>query len=119
MASQNITVTGKVAKVSAQDAARLAVFVVRCNQVLTKALVQADGSYRLNLARGALKAKSTHGLSLALAPATAGDHLDHLPDVQRFALDIKKLDDLDEYRAPEFSVSEAILNIWWLWCRWY
>jgi hypothetical protein len=119
MASQNITVTGKVAKVSAQDAARLAVFVVRCNQVLTKALVQADGSYRLNLARAALKAKSTHGLSLALAPATAGDHLDHLPEVPRFALDIKKLDDLDEYRAPEFSVSEAILNIWWLWCRWY
>ncbi len=119
MSSKNITVTGKVMKVTAQDAGRLAVYVLRCNQILGKGLVQADGSYRLNLARAALAAKSDYGLSLALAPASAGDHIEHLPELHRIALEREHLERADEFKGPNLTVSEATLRIWWLWCRWF
>jgi hypothetical protein len=120
MSSKTINVIGKVGDVKEEDAQRLAAYIVRCGEILGKGQVQADGSYRLNLSRAAVSLKSAYGLSLAVAPAGASAHLDHLPNVPKIALNREHLEKADkEFRAPEISVAEEALKIWWLWCRWY
>lgn len=121
MHANTITVTGKLSKLAESDAQRLAVYILLCNDVVAKALVQADGSYRLNLSRAVVSAKSAYALSLAVAPTGAGDHIEHLPKVPRLTLSRKELEKAErEYRVPSaIEVSQDVLRIWWLWCRWY
>jgi len=121
MLSKTITVTGKLSNLAASDAQRLAVYVLRCNDVLAKGLVQADGTYRLNLARAAVSAKSRYGLNLAVAPAGAADHLERLPNVPKVALSRKDLEEAkaDFHVRAEIEITEAVLKAWWVWCRPY
>jgi hypothetical protein len=119
--SKIITVTGKVSKLKESDGKRLAVYILRCNDILAQGLVQADESYRINLSRAAVSAKSAYGLSLSVAPAGAREHVAHLPNVPKIALDRGHLEKAEkEYRiSKDIELSEAVLNIWWEWCRWY
>ena len=121
MSSKTITVTGKLANLAEADARRLAVYILRCNDVLAKGLVQADGSYRLNLARAAVSAQSAYGLELAVGPSGAADHLQRLSNVPKIALSRKELEKAENsFQIREsIEISEAVLKIWWLWCRWY
>ena len=48
MASNMISITGKITKVNEADAQRLGAFILLCNEVLATAPVLADGTYRLN-----------------------------------------------------------------------
>jgi hypothetical protein len=88
MASTAINITGNVANVAEADAQRLAAFVLRCNQIIISTPVLADGSFRLTLSRATVKSESAYGLTLAVAPATAGMHLEHLPNIPKIALNI-------------------------------
>ncbi len=121
MSSRIITVTGKLSNLAEQDAQRLAVYVLRCNDVLAKGPVQADGSYRLNLARAAVSAKSAYGLELAVGPSGAADHLQRLPNVPKIALSRKDLENAENsFQVREsIEIAETVLKAWWLWCRWY
>src|SRR5580698_992931 len=120
MASTTISITGEVTNVAESDAQRLAAFVLRCNHVIISAPVLADGTFRLNLSRAIVTAESPYGLTLAIAPATAGAHLDHLPNVPKVALKRKDLDKAEqEYQAPAIAVSADVLKLWWTWCRWF
>jgi hypothetical protein len=120
MASTSITILGEVTNVAAPDAQRLAAFVLRCNKVLTSVAIGADGTFRLPLARAAITAKSAYGLTLAVAPATAGGHLEHLPNVPKVAMKRQDLERAEkEYHVAPISISADVLKLWWTWCRWY
>ncbi len=120
MASTSIVITGKVANVAESDAQRLAAFVARCNHIIISAPILADGTFRLALSRATVKEENAYGLTLAIAPATAGAHLDHLPNVSRIALKRHDLEKAEkEYHVPAISISAEVLKLWWTWCRWY
>ena len=118
MAGRSIPLLGSIDKVGPADAARLAAYVVRGNDVLAQAPVQADGAFRLTLARAALDSKSPYGLSVVVAPAGAGDHLEHLVDAPKIALDRAALEKADkDYRLTQkIAISDAILARWWRFC---
>ena len=120
MASNLISISGKISKVSAADAQRLGAFIILCNRILATAPILADGTFRINLPRTSAAEESPYALTLAIAPASAGKHLDHLPNVPKVTLKRAELEKADaEFRAPEISISDSVLKIWWLWCRWY
>ena len=120
MASNMISITGKITKVNEADAQRLGAFILLCNEVLATAPVLADGTYRLNLSRAAALAKSSYAVTLAIAPASAAKHLEHFPNLPKVALKRTDLEKADkEFRTPEISISQEVLKVWWLWCRWY
>ncbi|HVM93659.1 MAG TPA: carboxypeptidase-like regulatory domain-containing protein [Terriglobales bacterium] len=120
MASPSINIIGKVTNVAEADAQRLAAFVLRCNHIIVSSAIQADGTYHLSLPRTALKEESPFGFDLVVAPATAGSHLEHLPNVTRIALKRPDLEKSEkEYRVANISIASEILKLWWTWCRWY
>jgi len=121
MATNTITITGKLSNVAAADAERLAIYILNCNRILAQGPVLADGSYRVNLSRAAAAAPSAYAIQLAVAPAASADHLQHLPDVQKVALSRKDLTAAEkEFRVPsEVTVSDTVLKLWWNWCRQY
>jgi hypothetical protein len=121
MPSRNIILSGQLANVAATDASRLSVYVLLCNQIIAQGSVLADGTYRLNLARAAINVKSGYGLSLAVAPSAAGDHLQHLSGIPRVALSRETLEKAEgEYRVHQkLEIPPAVLKNWWIFCRWY
>jgi hypothetical protein len=122
MPSRMIALIGTLPNLKEADAKRLAVYVVRGNEVLAQGAVQADGSFRFNLARAMVSAKGIYGLSLAVAPAGLGDHVEHMPNVPRVLLSREHMEKAEkEYRVSveKLQISDAVLKIWWNWCRLY
>ncbi len=83
MASRTTSLSGKIPKLKDSDAKRLAAYLLRGNDVVAQAPLQGDGSFRITLPRTALASKSAYALRVAIAPAGAGDHLEHVPNVQQ------------------------------------
>jgi len=111
MLQQTMTILGKITEVPKADAQRLEALVVICDQVLARGPVQADGSYRLNLSRAAASEKSAFGLALVVAPAGAGEHIEHLTDLVRVPLkteDVLKAE--RNYHVADIAVSEETLK---------
>src|SRR5262249_43895590 len=121
MAGRSVPLIGSIEKVGPADAARLAAYVVRGHQVLAQAPIQATGAFHVNLSRAAVEAKSPYGLSLVIAPAGAGDHLEHVADAPRIALDRHALAKADnDYRlSQKIAISDASLKTWWKFCIQY
>ena len=120
MSPNAVTVTGQVTKLAESDAERLAAFILRCGRVITHVPLRADGSFRADIPRAEIESDSAYGLSVAIAPASAAAHLDHLPNVPSQALKREELrKSKAELKVPAFKISDEVLKIWWLWCRWY
>ncbi|MGF6696976.1 hypothetical protein OKW38_001588 [Paraburkholderia sp. MM5496-R1] len=120
MSSTAVTVTGQVAKLSESDAERLAAYVLRCGVIIITSPLRSDGSFSVAVPRAEIDSDSPYGLSVAIAPASAGAHLSHLPSVPTQALNRQALkESKGEIRVAEFAISDEILKVWWLWCRWY
>ncbi len=120
MASSMISIAGKITKTSQADAQRLSVFITLCGDILSTAPILADGSFRIKLSRAAAAAQSPFALTLGVAPASAGKHLDHLPNVPRVTLQRADLEKAKEdFRVSDISISEEVLKTWWRWCPWY
>src|SRR6266496_3717195 len=122
MESRTISFYGKVPKLKENDATRLAAYVLRGREVLAKAPLQADGSFRVSVARAVVSTRSAYALNLAIAPAGAGDHLEHVPHIQQVPMNREHLEKADkEFAVPveKLLISDAVLRIWWRWCRLY
>ena len=120
MPLNTISVLGKVTKLEAADAQRLEAIIVICGQILARGPVQADGSYRINLARASASAKSNYALTLAIAPASSSEHAEHLSEAVQVPLDRKQLIQAErEYRLPDISISEEALKKLLLLCPFY
>ena len=118
MAGRSVPLLGSIDKLSSADAARLAAYVVRGREVLAQAPVQANGAFRLSLSRNTLDSQSPYGLSVIVAPVGAGDHLDHLTEAPRIALDRAAIAKADkEYRLEKkMAISDAVLKKRWQFC---
>jgi len=113
---------GAVPKLKKEDALRLAAYVVQGNTVLAKGQLAEDGNFRVALARNALACQSPYALNLVIAPASLGDQLEHLSNAPRLALkraELEKAEQEVRIKAAELIVSDAVLKLWWSWCRQY
>src|SRR6266851_716126 len=122
MHSTSIVLFGTLPKLKEADAKRLAAYILRGREVLAKGPVQADGGFQINLTRAAASAKNVYGLSLAIAPASLGDHLDHMTNVPQVPINREHLEKAEkEYRLPaeKLQISDAVLKLWWSWCSPY
>ncbi len=122
MASRTTSLSGKIPKLKDSDAKRLAAYLLRGNDVVAQAPLQGDGSFRITLPRTALASKSAYALRVAIAPAGAGDHLEHVPNVQQVPINRAELEKSEkDFVVPveRLAISDAILKIWWRWCRQY
>ncbi len=122
MASRTTSLSGKIPKLKDSDAKRLAAYLLRGNDVVAQAPLQGDGSFRITLPRTALASKSAYALRVAIAPAGAGDHLEHVPNVQQVQINRAELEKSEkDFVVPveRLAISDAILKIWWRWCRQY
>jgi hypothetical protein len=51
-----------------------------------------------------------------------GDHVTHLPNVQRLSIKRAELERAEgELRVPteNLKITQEVLELWWTWCRWY
>lgn len=122
MPPQMINLIGKLADIKPEDARRIAVYVVRGNEVLAHANVQDDGNVSISLPRQVLATPSAYGLEAMVGPAGMAQNLKQVPNLQRVPLDLEQLQKAEaEFRLPldKIQLSEEILKIWWFWCRWY
>jgi hypothetical protein len=121
MTTRSIPLVGSIGKISSADAGRLSAYVVRGREVLAQAPVQSNGTFRVSLVRTAVESKSPYGLSVVVAPTGAGDHLEHVVDAPRIALDRASLVRADkDYRVSEtIAISDALLKKWWQFCYQY
>src|SRR5947208_2349518 len=122
MPANSLVLRGSIPNLSPENARRLAVYLVRGNDVLAYAPLHHEGHFRVTLARHAVTAKSAFNLELVVGPAGGGQHLEHFPHKPRVTLSREQLERAEhEYEVPlrEVRLSDDVLRIWWRWCRWY
>lgn len=122
MLTQRINLVGKLAGIKQDDARRIAVYLVRGNEVLAHTNVQDDGSVRLSFPRQALEKASAYGLEAVVGPAGSEQSLEHISNLQRVPLDLEQVRKAEsEFQLPldKVELKEEILKIWWFWCSWY
>src|SRR4051812_11198416 len=92
MPADMVTLIGTLPRVKPDDAERLAVYLVRGDEILAQAGVRADGQFRMSLAREAARAPSAYGLEAVIGPAGLGRHLDPVPKLQRVPIEPEQID---------------------------
>lgn len=120
MPSNTIRFIGTLEGINLEYLRCIYIYLVRGSEVLAQTSVQEGGRFTLPVARQV--AAAGDGLSVVVGPSGMGDHIAHLPNVQRIPLkaaDVAKAE--AEYRVPTSSlkITDEILRIWWTWCRWY
>jgi hypothetical protein len=120
MASDPVLLTGKLAKAAAEHADRIAVYLVRGDDVLSEHSVSSDGEIRIPLDRQEALGAGT--LALVVAPSGIGPSLKGAPQVPRVPIDRDKLAAAGaSLRLPleKVQLGAEILEPWWRWCEWY
>lgn len=121
MSSTVIKFTGTLPKINPDYVRCIYIYLVRGSEVLAGANVQGDGSFQLALPRAVALATSSQSLNVVVGPAGMGTHLTHLPTLQRVPIkraDLER-DDVLRVSTEGLKLTEAVLNTWWTWCRWY
>jgi hypothetical protein len=122
MPPEVVLLTGQLPKVKAEDARRLAVYLTRGGEILSQQPLDPSGAVRVALAREIAETDSAYALELVVGPAGMRDRLGDAPNLQRVSIDAAKLRGAKqelELSLGKVKLSEAILEPWWLWCRWY
>ena len=117
-----LLVRGTLPKLKAEDAQRLAVYLVRGDEVLARAAVAKDGTFQIPVGRDLVAGKGGSQLQAVVAPAAMGDRLDTTRNLQRVPLDAALLQRAEhDFVVPtdKIDLSDAVLKLWWLWCRNY
>jgi hypothetical protein len=120
--SEVISFTGKLTEIKPEYLRCIFVYLVRGPEVLAQGNVQEDGSFNVNVSRHAAIAPSPYGLQAVLGPAGMGKHLGHLPNLHRLPIkraDLKKAEREFQLHVEGLALSEEVLKLWWIWCRWY
>ena len=121
MATKKVGLVGALSKLKPEDAARLAVYVVRGTEILAHGDVGAQGNFRVDVARCAAD-DHRFGLEIVVGPAGMAQHLSQVPELARMPLDaaaLAKADATLELATDRLVISAARLLIWWRWCRKY
>ena len=108
-----IGVLRKVAELLIEHAQALARDFVRLNVVDTDLQI---------LQTGIVQSFDTVRSEIVTIRDEAGDHLEHVPNVQRMPINRAELEKSEKdfaVPAERLVISDAILKIWWGWCRQY
>ena len=122
MASKKVALTGVVRSVKADDAARLAVYLVRGTDILAQSNLNQDGSFRVDVAREAASQPSNYGLEAVVGPAGMSGHLTQVPQLLRVPVnkaELAKAESSVKLANDKLAVNPGLLEIWWRWCRRY
>ena len=118
-----VTIRGTLPKLKPEDARRIAVYLVRANEVIAQAPVDDQGRFRIDVQKGLLQSRGTSfPIEAVIAPAAMGRNYDPSRDLPRIPVDLNKLDVVKrELVLPtdRIDLSDAVLQLWWLWCRNY
>lgn len=121
MPSKNVILTGSLPNINADDAERLAVYVVRGKEILASSTLHEKGSFRLSLSREAASAAGNQALEAVVGPAGLTGSLPDSPILQRMRLnraDIAK-SEKEVSISKEIRLDESALAQLLRWCRKY
>src|SRR5262249_44697845 len=122
MATKKVGLVGILPQLKAEDASRLAVYVVRGSEILAQGNVGAKGDFRVDVSRAAIESDSRYGLEAVIGPAGIAEQLSQVPQLRRLPLDqaaLAKAEATLSLAVDKLVISAANLAIWWRWCRWY
>jgi len=122
MATKKVSLVGTLPKIKPDDAARLAVYIVRGSGILAQGDIAPDGGFRVDVSREAASSDSNYGLEAVIGPAGMSRHLSQVPQLIRQPLnqaELAKADTSLKLSTDKLAIGPDILNIWWRWCRLY
>jgi hypothetical protein len=122
MATKKVALTGTLPKVKPDDASRLAVYVARGTEILAQGNVNPDGTFRVDISREVAAAESNFGIETVIGPAGMSGHLSQVPELIRVPIDraeVAKADVTLKLATDKVALGDAVLGIWWRWCRLY
>jgi len=117
-----LTVRGSLPKLKQEDASRLAVYLVRGDDVIAQAKVDQYGKFRLAVDRAAITSRTGFQVEAVVGPAAMGKILDSSRNLQRVPLDPKEIERAkEEFVLPTeaIRITDEVLKLWWQWCRNY
>jgi hypothetical protein len=120
--SSTLTIRGAVPKLKAEDAVRIAAYLVRGDEVLVKAPLDEKGHFRVEAERALLAGRTGAQFQVVIGPAAMGRFLDPSRNLPRVPLDPAEIERAKrEFVVPtdKFQITEATLKLWWVWCRNY
>ncbi|MDQ5846227.1 MAG: carboxypeptidase-like regulatory domain-containing protein, partial [Acidobacteriota bacterium] len=118
----DLTIRGALPNLKQEDAKRLAVYLVRGDEVIGQAPVDEYGKFQLPVARGAITKRADFQVEAVVGPAAMGKRLDPSRNLHRIPLELKEIDKAKAefvISPDKLKVSEATLKLWWIWCRNY
>jgi hypothetical protein len=122
VASEVVLLTGKLAKLADDDASRVAVYLVRGDEILSSQQLDPSGALKMPVAAEAAVGEPTFGLELVVGPAGMRGTLGDAPELQRVPIEVEKLRAAKgelKLSLEKVKLTKAILERWWLWCSWY
>jgi hypothetical protein len=120
--SNTLTIRGALPKLKAEDAVRIAVYLVRGDEILAKAPVDEKGHFHVDADRALLTSRKGFQIQAVVGPAAMGKFLDPSRNLPHVPLDPGELERAkSEFVVPtaKIQLSEAVLKLWWQWCRNY
>jgi hypothetical protein len=120
MPHEPVLLTGKLPKLKPEEAARVAVYLARGDEVIAEYPVQADGQVNLSVDRA--EVASAGDLSLVVGPAGMTDTLEGAPELRRVPIEADKVAKARaDVKLPleKLKIDKAVLERWWSWCEWY
>src|SRR5262245_3662744 len=121
MPSKNVTLTGTVPNVKAEDARRLSLYEVRGKEILGSSSLQEKGAFRLSVPRKSITETNNQALEVVLGPTGFSGTLPDAPALQRIRLNRAEIakSEKDVSIAKEIKVSEEAIGLILRWCREY
>ena len=118
----DLTIRGALPKLKQEDARRLAVYLVRGDEVIAQAPVDEYGKFQLPVDRATITKRGDFQMEAVVGPAAMGKRLDPSKNLHRIPLDLKEIERARGelvIPAEKLKISEAALRLWWIWCRNY
>ena len=119
---ESITISGVLPKLSADDARRIGVFLMRGKEVIAQSPVDDKGAFHIPVFRQTLEMKSAYPLQAVIGPLAMGKNFDTSKKLPTIAVDASKIDAIKKelvLSTTGLDLSEEILRPWWVWCRNY
>jgi len=118
----HLTIHGVLPKLKQEDAKRLAVYLVRGDEVIGQSPVDENGKFQLPVDRATITKRGGLQVEAVVGPAAMGRRLDSSRSLHRIPLDVREIERAKtEFVIPEdtLKISDATLKLWWGWCRNY
>jgi hypothetical protein len=122
MPTKKVALLGTVPNLKSEDASRLAVYVVRGNDILAQGAIADGGNFRVDVSRELASSESNYALQVVVGPAGMAQHLSQVPQLVRIPInkaELARAEKSIKLATDKIAITPEILQIWWRWCRRY